>query len=95
MSFSLGASFLEVYTGSRDQWLAFLVEWCFILLIDGVGSWRHSAVETRCPMREDGLAQEEDAVWRHDGVDGRKVWQGQCVSFCSEDGLMEDGGDDI
>ena len=51
-------------------------------------------MEARHPMRGDGLAQEEDAVWRHGDVDGREAWQGRCVSFCSEDELVEDGGDD-
>ena len=31
-------------------------------------------------MRGDGLAQEEEAVWRHGGVDGREAWQGRCIS---------------
>ena len=62
---------MEAYTGSRDQWAAFLVERCFILHIDDGGSRRRGAVETRRPMRGDGLAQEEVAVWRHGGVDGR------------------------
>jgi hypothetical protein len=43
-------------------------------------------------MRVDGLAQEDDVVWRRGGVDGRETWHGRCVSFCSEDGSMEDGG---
>ena len=37
-------------------------------IIDG-GSLRHGAVESRRPMRGDGLAQEEEAVWRRGGVD--------------------------
>ena len=65
-----------------------------MLHIDGGRSWQRGAVETWRPMREDGLAQEEDIVWRHGGVDGREAWQGRYVSFCSEDGLVEDGGDD-
>ena len=32
-------------------------------------------------MRGDGLAQEEEAVWRHGGVDGREAWQGWCISY--------------
>ena len=28
-------------------------------------------------MWEDGLAQEDDAVWRRGGVDGRETWQGR------------------
>ena len=28
----------------------------------------------------DGLAQEEEVVWRHGGVDGGEVWQGRCHS---------------
>lgn len=51
-------------------------------------------METQCPMRGDELAQEEDLVWHHGDVDGKKDWQGRCVSFCSEDGLVEDDGDD-
>ena len=56
--------------GSRDQWTASLVEWCFILHIDDGGSRRRAAVETRRPMRGDGLAQVVVAVWRQGGVDG-------------------------
>ena len=85
---------MEVYTGSRDQWTAFLVERCFILHIDGGGSRLHGVVETQRPMRGDGFAQEEDVVWRHGGVDGREAWQSRCISFFSKEGLMEDGGDD-
>ena len=48
-----------------------MVEWYFISHIDGGGDRRHGAVETRRPMRGDGLAQEEVAVWRHGDVDGR------------------------
>ena len=64
------ASVLEVFTGSRDQWAASLVERCFILIIDGSRSRRRGAVETWRPMHGDGLAQEEVAVWRHGDVDG-------------------------
>ena len=42
---------------------------------------RRGAVETRRPMRIDGLAQEEVAVWRHGGVDDREALHGRCVSF--------------
>ena len=66
---------------------------CFTLYIEGGGSRQRSAVETQRPMRGDGLAQ-EDVVWNHGGVDGREAWQGRCISFCSEHGLVEDGGDD-
>ena len=31
-------------------------------------------------MYEDGLAQEDDAVWRRGGVDGRETWHGRCNS---------------
>ena len=48
-----------------------VVERYFISLIDGGGDRRHGAVEARRPMRGDGLAQEEVAVWRHGDVDGR------------------------
>jgi hypothetical protein len=61
---------LEAYTGSRDQRASFLVERYFILHIDDGGSRRRGAVETRRPMRGDGLAQVEVAVWRQGGVDG-------------------------
>ena len=47
-----------------------VVERYFISLIDGGGDRRHGAVEARRPMRGDGLAQEEVAVWRHGDVDG-------------------------
>ena len=51
--------------------LGFFGEWCFILNIDGGGSRQRGAVETRRPMRGDGLAQVEAVVWRHNDVDGR------------------------
>ena len=47
------------------------VERCFLLRIEDGGSRRRGAAETRRPMRVDGLAQEEVAVWRHGGVDDR------------------------
>ena len=56
------------------------MERCFILHIDGGGSRRRGAVETRRLMRGDGLAQKEEVVWRHGGVDGREAWQGRCFS---------------
>ena len=31
-------------------------------------------------MWEDGLAQEDDAVWRRGGVDGRETWHDRCNS---------------
>ena len=31
-------------------------------------------------MWEDGLAQEDGAVWRRGGVDGRETWHGRCNS---------------
>ena len=64
---------MEAYTGPRDQWAAFLVERCFILHIDVGGSRRRGAVETRRSMYEDGLAQEDDAVWHRGGVNGRET----------------------
>ena len=73
--FPLGASVLEVCMGSRDQRTTSLVERCFILRIDDCGSRRRGAVETRCMMSGDGLAQEGDAAWRHGGVGGS--WTGQ------------------
>jgi hypothetical protein len=70
-----------------------MVERCFISHIDGGGYRRHGAVETRRPMRGDGLAQEEVAVWHHGDVDGRVARQGRSLNICSEDGPVEDGGD--
>ena len=60
---------MEVHT-LGEQRTASLVEWDFILYIDGGGSWRCGAVEIRSPMRGDELAQEGGAVWRRGGVDG-------------------------
>ena len=59
-------------------------------IVDG-GSRRHGAVETRRLMRGDGLAQEEEAVWRHGGVDGGVAWQGRCFSTAQrmDQGMME------
>ena len=39
----------------------------------------------------DGLTQEEEAVWRHGGVEGREAWQGRCNSFAlrMDRGMME------
>ena len=48
--------------------------------IDGDGSGRRGAVQIRSSMWEDGLAQEDDAVWRRGGVDGSKTWHGRCNS---------------
>ena len=56
------------------------MERCGINGIIDAGSRRHGAVETRRLMRGDGLAQEEEAVWRHGGIDGREAWQGRCIS---------------
>ena len=47
-----------------------MVERYFISHIDGGGYRRHGAVEARRPMHEDGLVQEEVAVWHHGDVDG-------------------------
>ena len=58
-----------------------IVERCFIPYIDGGGDRWHGAVETRRPMREDGLAQEEVAVWRHGDVDGRVARQGRSLNM--------------
>ena len=71
---------MEAYTGPRDQWAAFLVERCFILHIDSDGSRRRGAMQIRHSMCEDGLAQEDDTVWRRGGVDGRETWHGRCNS---------------
>ena len=70
------------------------MERCFISHIDDGGYWRHGAVEARRPMHGDVLAQEEVAVWRHGDVDGRVARQGRSLNICSEDGHVEDGGDD-
>ena len=66
--------------GSKDQWTTSLVEWCFILHIDGDGSRWRGAVQIRRSMCEDELAQEDDVVWRCGGVDGRETWHGRCNS---------------
>ena len=71
---------MEVCTGSRDQWTASLVEQCFILHIHGDGSRRRGVVQIRRLMCEDGLVQEDGAVWRRGGVDGRETWHGTCNS---------------
>ena len=67
------------------------VERCFLLRIEYGGSRRRGAVETRRLMRGDGLVQEEEAVWRHGGVDGREAWQGRCFSSAlrMDRGMME------
>ena len=58
-----------------------MVERYFISHIDGGGDRRHGAVEARRPMRGDGLAQEEVAVWRHGDVDGRVARQGRSLNI--------------
>ena len=58
-----------------------VVERYFISLIDGGEDRRHGAVEARRPMREDGLAQEEVAVWRRGDVDGRVARQGRSLNM--------------
>ena len=68
--FPLGGVFHGGTHGLGEQRTASLVEWYFILYIDGGGSWRHGAVEIRSPMRGDELAQGGGAVWRRGGVDG-------------------------
>ena len=35
-------------------------------------------MQIRSSLWEDGLAQEDDAVGRHGGVDGRETWHGTC-----------------
>ena len=82
---------MDVHTGSRDRRTASLVERCFILHIDGGGSRWCGAVATRRLMRGDGLAQKEEAVWRHGGIDGREAWQGRCFSSAlrMDRGMME------
>ena len=82
---------MEVHTGSRDRRTASLVERCFIFHIDGGGSRRRGAVETRHLMHRDGLTQEEETVWRQGGVDGREAWQGWCINYAlkMDRGMME------
>ena len=58
-----------------------MVERCFIPNFDGGGDRWHGAVETRRPTCEDGLAQEEVAVWRHGDVDGRVAIQGRSLNM--------------
>ena len=60
--------------------MASLVERCFIQHIDGDGSRRRRAVQIQRSMCEDGLAQEDGAVWRRGGVDGRETWHSRCNS---------------
>ena len=48
--------------------------------IDGDGSGRRDAVQIRSSLWKDGLAQEDDAVGRRGGVDGRETWHGTCNS---------------
>ena len=72
---------MEVHTGSRDRRAASLVERCFILHIDDGGSRRRGTVDTRRLMRGDGLVQEEEAVWRHEDVDGRVARQGRNLNI--------------
>ena len=67
--FLLGGVILGGVHGIEGPAGAFLVERCFILHIDDGGSRRRGAVETRRPMRGDGLAQVEVVVWRQGGVD--------------------------
>ena len=55
-------------------------EWCFIYRKAEDGSRWHGAAEFRRRARVDGLAQEDDAVWRRGGVDGRETWHGRCNS---------------
>ena len=92
--FLLGGVILGGVHGIEGPAGAFLVERCFILHIDDGGSRRRGAVETRCPMRGDGLAQVEVVVWRQGGVDDGVTSQGRSLNICSEDGPVEDGGDD-
>ena len=47
------------------------VEHCFLLRVEDNRSQRRGAVESRCLMRVDGLAQEVGAIWRRGDVDGR------------------------
>ena len=59
--------------GAAAGWRRQVVERFFIYHIKDGGSRRRGAMGIRCPMQGDGLAQEEDAVWRHGGVDGREA----------------------
>jgi hypothetical protein len=58
----LGASFLEVYIGSRDQWTISVME-----------SRRREAVGSRRQMRDDGRAYGGAVDGICGGVDGRPV----------------------
>ncbi|KAE8816760.1 Cysteine-rich receptor-like protein kinase 7 [Hordeum vulgare] len=76
---ALGASFLEVYAGSRDQWMFSLVERCFILHIQGDESrWRGALVIWHL-ICDDGLAQKGDTVWRRGDVDGSLPGKGDAL----------------
>jgi len=87
--FPLGGIILEGVHGLEGTVVGFFGELCFILNIDGGRSRQRGAVETWRPMLGDGLAQEEDAVWRHGSVDGRVSCQGRSLNICSEDGPVE------
>ena len=67
--FLLGGVILGGVHGIEGPAGALLVERYFILHIDDGESRRRGAVETRRPMRGDGLAQVEVVVWRQGGVD--------------------------
>ena len=67
--FSLGGVIHGGAHGLGEQRTVSLVEWYFILYIDGGGSWWRGAVEIRSPMRRDELVQGGGAVWRCGGVD--------------------------
>ena len=70
--FPLVASFLEVYTGSRDQWSGVSSCTLMVAFLGGVTQWRLGArcVETWRPMCGEGLAQEGDVIRRRGGVHG-------------------------
>ena len=52
----MGASFLEVCIGLRDQWMIPAVERCFMWRVDDVESQRRGTVESEQRMSDDGRA---------------------------------------
>ena len=66
--FPLGGVFHGGTHGLGEQRTASLVEWYFILYIDGGESWWRGAVEIRSSMGGDELAQGGGAVWRRGSV---------------------------
>ena len=67
MSFSLPGNRF----GAGADWKGIEADLGFIPRIKDEGSRQRGAVESRRPMRVDGLAQEDGAVWRRGGIDDR------------------------